>query len=139
MKRFCSNKNSSTSARIAPTRLTDRVRLARARAGLSKSELARRIGVSLSAVVQWEQPEGSAPRARHLSALAQCTGVAFEWLATGRGPARMGAGDGPPAIEPTAIAVTLFEERLLEVARKLPSHRHEALIAFLDAWTKKPR
>lgn len=122
----------------APARLKDRIGLARERAQLSKAELARRIGVSLSAVLQWEHPEGTKPSARHLSALAQCTGVAFEWLATGRGTAALGADDGPPALEPAAMAMTLFEERLLDVARKLPSHRHEALIEFLSAWTKKP-
>lgn len=131
-------KSSSTSARAAPTRLDDRIRIARIRAELSKAELARRVGVSPSAVVQWEQPSGSGPSARHLATIAQCTGVAFEWLATGRGPTRVSDADGPPAIDPTSIAVTLFEERLLDVARKLPSHRHEALIEFLLAWTKKP-
>jgi transcriptional regulator with XRE-family HTH domain len=105
---------------------------------LSKAELARRVGVSLSAVVQWERPNGTRPSIRHLAALAECMGIAFEWLATGRGPPRIGADDGPPALEPAAMAVTLFEERLLEVARKLPSHCHEALIEFLLAWTKKP-
>ncbi len=131
-------KVSSTSGRTAHTRLKDRIRVARMRAGFSKAELARRVGVSPSAVVQWENPDGGGASARHLAAIAQCTEVAFEWLATGRGPSRIDAGDGPLTIEPTAIAVTLFEERLLEVARKLPSHRHEALIEFLVAWTKKP-
>jgi len=129
-------KNSSTSAPAVLTRLDDRIRMARIRANLSKAELARRVGVSPSAVVQWEQPSGSGPSARHLATVAQCTGVAFEWLATGRGPVRVSEGDGPPAIDPTSIAVTLFEERLLEAARKLPSPRHEALIEFLIAWTK---
>src|SRR6185312_14813838 len=131
-------KNSSTSTRELPTRLDDRIRSARVRAGLSKAELARRVGVSPSAVAQWEQPGGGGPSARHLATIAQCTGIAFEWLATGRGPVRVSEGDGPPAIEPASIAVTLFEERLLDVARKLPSHRHEALIEFLIAWTRKP-
>ena len=129
-------KNSSTAGRRAPARLKDRVRLARTRAGLSKAEFARRIGVSLSAVVQWELPDGTCPNARNLAALAECTGTAFEWLATGRGPMRIGTADGPPALEPSAMAVTLFEERLLEVARRLPGHRQEALIEFLMAWTK---
>lgn len=131
-------KDSSASARTASGRLKDRIRLARSRAGLSKAELARRVGVSVSAVVQWEHPDGTRPRARHLAALAECTGIAFEWLATGRGPTRISSDDGPPALEPAAMAVTLFEERLLEVARKLPSHRHDALIEFLVAWTRKP-
>jgi transcriptional regulator with XRE-family HTH domain len=131
-------KDSSASTQSAPGRLKDRIRQARARAGFSKAELARRIGVSTSAVVQWERSGGTRPSARHLAALAECTGIAFEWLATGRGPTRVGIDDGPPALDPAAMAVTLFEERLLEVARKLPSHRHDALIEFLVAWTRKP-
>ena len=111
--------------------------MARARAGFSKGELARRVGVSVSAVVQWERPGGTAPQMTNLAAIAQSTGVAFEWLATGRGPTRVAAGDGAPAIDLGAMAVTLFEERLLDIARKLPSHRHAALIDFLDAWTRK--
>jgi transcriptional regulator with XRE-family HTH domain len=131
-------KDSSASAQSASARLKDRVQTARCCAGLSKAELARRVGVSVSAVVQWEHPEGTRPSARHLAAVAECTAIAFEWLATGRGPMRISADDGPPALAPAAIAVTLFEERLLDVARKLPAHRHEALIEFLSAWAKKP-
>jgi hypothetical protein len=88
--------------------------------------------------VQWGHPDRGGPSARHLAALAQCTGIAFEWLATGRGPMRVGADDGPPALEPAAMAVTFFEERLLELARKLPGDRQEALIEFLAAWTRRP-
>jgi hypothetical protein len=36
------------------------------------------------------------------------------------------------------MALTLFEERLLDLSRKLPTDRREALIEFLAAWTKKP-
>lgn len=36
------------------------------------------------------------------------------------------------------MAVTLFEERLLDLARKLPSQRQEALVEFLAVWTKRP-
>jgi transcriptional regulator with XRE-family HTH domain len=132
-------KNSRTVPRASSLRLSNRISLARVRAELTKSELARRVGVCLSAVVQWEHPEGTAPSARNLARVAEVTEFAFEWLATGRGPARVTTGDGAAAIEPAAIATTLFEERLLQVARRLPSHRHESLIEFLSAWTKKHR
>ena len=118
---------------------SNRIRQARIRAGLTKAELARRVGVCLSAAVQWEQPDGTLPNATNLARAAQVTGVAFEWLATGRGPARLSATDGPPAIEPAMIASTLFEERLLEVARRLPSQHHEPLLNFLSALTKKAK
>jgi transcriptional regulator with XRE-family HTH domain len=118
------------------TRLDDRIREARLRARLTKAELARRVGVCPSAVVQWEHPSHTVPNTTNLARVAEITGVAFEWLATGRGPTRLAGGDGTPAIDPATIAVTLFEERLLEIARRLPMHRHEALLEFLSAWSE---
>jgi transcriptional regulator with XRE-family HTH domain len=137
MKRKCTKKNSSTTPPVSSASLPDRIRHARARAGLTKTGLAHRVGVCASAVVQWEHPDGTVPNATNLARVAQVTDVAFEWLATGRGPHRVKVGDGPPALDPTAIAVTLFEERLLQLARRLPSHRRDPLIEFLSAWTKK--
>src|SRR5689334_9151922 len=120
-KQTCSMKNSRAVPRTPLLHLSNRIRQARGRAELTKTELARRVGVCLSAVVQWEHPEGTAPSVRNLARVAEVTDVAFEWLATGRGPARVATGDGTPAIEPAAIATTLFEERLLQIARLLPS------------------
>lgn len=139
MKQKCLTKASTTVRAASSLRLSNRIRQARIHVGFSKAELARRVGVCLSAVVQWEHPHGTVPNATNLARVAQIADVAFEWLATGRGPARLMAGDGPPAIAPDAIAVTLFEERLLEVVRRLPSHRHESLIEFLSAWAKRAR
>jgi transcriptional regulator with XRE-family HTH domain len=116
--------------------VSERIRESRVRAGLSKAELARRVGVCASAAVQWEHPYGTAPNATNLSKIAQATNVAYEWLATGRGLARPLHDDGTPALMPGAIAITLFEERLLEIARRLPAYRQEPLLAFLSAWTK---
>jgi len=117
----------------------NRIRQARIRAGLTKAELARRVGVCLSAAVQWEHPDGTVPNATNLARAAQVLDVAFEWLATGRGAPRLSASDGPPAIEPATIASTLFEERLLQIARLLPSHQHEPLLEFLLVLTKRAR
>jgi transcriptional regulator with XRE-family HTH domain len=115
--------------------VSERIRESRVRAGFSKAELARRVGVCASAAVQWEHPRGTAPNATNLSKIAQVTNVAHEWLATGRGFSRVACEDGTPALMPGAIATTLFEERLLEIARRLPAKRHEPLLAFLEAWT----
>lgn len=136
MKRKYAKKDSHAVPRTVSL-LSDRIRQARTRADLTKAELARRVGVCLSAVVQWEHPDGTVPNTTHLARVAQVADVSFEWLATGRGHHRVAAGDGPPAIDPASIATSLFEERLLQVARRLPSHRHEPLIEFLTAWTKK--
>ncbi|HVV98481.1 MAG TPA: helix-turn-helix domain-containing protein [Rhodanobacteraceae bacterium] len=118
------------------TRLDDRIRQARLRAGLTKAELARRVGVCPSAVVQWEHPTHTVPNTTNLARIAEITGVAFEWLATGRGPPRLPGGDGTSALDPALIAATLFEERLLQIARRLPRHQHEALLAFLATRSK---
>jgi transcriptional regulator with XRE-family HTH domain len=120
----------------AQSQLDDRIREARLRAGLTKAELARRVGVCPSAVVQWEHPVHTAPNTTNLARIAEITGISFEWLATGRGSARLHGGDGTPAIDPAMIAGTLFEERLLQMARRLPTHQHEALLAFLAAGSK---
>ncbi len=115
-------KKSSTFPPPPLSKLSSRIRHARARAELTKTELARRVGVCTSAVVQWEHPGGTAPTARNLAGIAAATDVAYEWLATGRGPSRVATDDGPPAIDPRSIALTLFEERLLEILRRLPVH-----------------
>lgn len=132
-------KSSPTAVPSPALRFSNRMRQARLHAGLTKAELARRVGVCLSAVVQWEHPQGTVPNATNLARAAQVTDVSFEWLATGRGPARLVGGDGPPAIDPASIASTLFEERLLQIARRMPSHQHEPLLEFLVSLTKRAR
>lgn len=63
-------------------------RLADARrvAGLSQSELARRIGVRPQSVQQWEQ-NGTTPRGHRMKDLAAVLGVTREWLLVGGSPA----------------------------------------------------
>ncbi len=63
-----------------------RIREARARIHLSQEALALDLGVSRSAVAQWERVDGTCPSVENLIALARRTGLAFEYLATGRGP-----------------------------------------------------
>ncbi len=62
-----------------------RLRKARRHAGLTQGDIAAAAGVSRNAVTHWEHPEGTRPTLSHLSSVAQVTGVAFEWLCTGRG------------------------------------------------------
>jgi transcriptional regulator with XRE-family HTH domain len=62
-----------------------RLRKARRHAGLTQGAVATACGVSRNAVTHWEHPEGTRPTLSHLSFVAQATGVAFEWLCTGRG------------------------------------------------------
>jgi len=112
--------------------LIRRIRQARLAADATKAELARRVGVCASAAAQWEHPHGTAPSVANLARIAEITGVAFEWLATGRGPQRLAADVAESALDPECLARTLFEEQLLKVVRRIPSRQHEPLIQFLS-------
>ncbi len=108
----------------------ERIRRAREAASLSKSELARRIGVHPSACIQWEAPSGTTPTVEHLASIAALLDVRFEWLATGRG-----AMDYEPGIreEPASYAGTSADEaRLLAVYRRLSAKKKKSLLAFLS-------
>jgi transcriptional regulator with XRE-family HTH domain len=120
----------------APPRLSDRVRDARVRAKLSKAELSRRVGVCLSAAVQWEHPNGTSPTVANLARIADIADVAFEWLATGRGPMAPVIPESDPT-QPIAIRVDAFEERLLRAVREIPTHQHDLVIQFARSLAKK--
>jgi transcriptional regulator with XRE-family HTH domain len=108
------------------TRLSVRVRLARLHAKLSKAELARHVGVCLSAAVQWELPHGTSPTVTNLAKIATASGVAFEWLATGRGSPKLA-----PALQGiVALDDIDFEIRLLVAMRAAPRDQRERLVEF---------
>lgn len=58
---------------------------------LFQQGLASELGVSRSALAQWEMAKGTSPSVEHLVALARRSGMSFEYLATGRGPKVHGA------------------------------------------------
>jgi transcriptional regulator with XRE-family HTH domain len=61
-----------------------RIAMARTDAGIkSQMEFARQIGVTRSAVNEWERGK-SKPSTGNLGRIAQLTGKSFDWLATGR-------------------------------------------------------
>lgn len=120
-----------------PPQLSDRVRQARMHANISKAELARRVGVCLSAAVQWEHRKGTSPTVANLARIASICEVAFEWLATGRGPLAL-ADDDPESAPADASAIDAFEERLLQVVREVPAHQREPLIEFARSLKKIP-
>ena len=113
--------------------LNARIREARKLTGLSRAELARRVGVKPSAAVQWELENGTAPSVRHLIKLAALTEVSFEWLATGRGLARPKSLREVPAVTTEDFAHNLFEEQMLVLARDMPPRWREPLVEFLRA------
>ncbi|MDD7805082.1 MAG: helix-turn-helix transcriptional regulator [Endozoicomonas sp. (ex Botrylloides leachii)] len=62
------------------------IRILRSRKGkkLSQQALADLIGISRSALAQWET-KMSSPSLENLRKMSEVLGVSFEWLATGRG------------------------------------------------------
>lgn len=126
-------KHSRTVNRRSAAQLRDRIRQAREALGLSRSELARKVGVVVSAAVQWEQPKGTVPSIANLIAIAQVTDISFEWLVTGRGHSRVGYGQDDPVFHRDSIAMTPYEERMLAIARKVPGTHRDHLLSLLEA------
>lgn len=62
-----------------------RIRIARLRAEMTQSQLAERIGVTRSAVSNWEISSRPKPNVANLASIAIETNVSFEWIAFGRG------------------------------------------------------
>jgi transcriptional regulator with XRE-family HTH domain len=125
----------SSDASARREHLTDRIRRARRHAQLSQTQLAARLGVTASAVAQWEHPHGTSPEIVRLDAIAQATGVNIEWLAVGRGPQtkRPLAGNDIPAVKLEFFAQDDAEEALLQQYRALPPRARHLLSEFLNA------
>src|SRR5215467_13498557 len=102
--------------------MSSRIRHARRLVQLSQSGLAKTLGVGPSAVAQWELPGGTSPTLPHLTNIAKIAGVAFEWLATGRGPVSP-EGHEAPAIDATSFAADETEDRLLAAFRRVPARK----------------
>lgn len=73
------------------TTFGDRVAGARERAGMTQSQLAKRLGVKLKTLKGWENDQ-SEPRANKLSMMAGLLNVSLLWLLSGEG-------DGPQTPE----------------------------------------
>jgi transcriptional regulator with XRE-family HTH domain len=132
----------SSNAKTIPTQLCDRLRFARQSAKFTQEILAFRLGVTPSAVAQWERPRGTRPSIRHLDGIAQATGVPIEWLATGRGNSkrsRNGPSDDTPAAILSAFAHTVEEELMLDRFRLLSPAAQDALCNVLADLVPKQR
>ena len=66
------------------TSFSDRLRNARAESGLSRQQIADKLGITYQSVSEWET-KGNRPRPDRLQKLAQVLGVSEAWLATGEG------------------------------------------------------
>lgn len=112
-----------------------RLRKARRHAGLTQGDIASASGVSRNAVTHWEHPEGTIPTLAHLSCVAQVTGVAFEWLCTGRGRMLFQAeGDrDEAAVILRYCAQDETEEKVLLELRRLPYSQCLAIANLIGA------
>ena len=91
----------------------DRVAAAREAAGMSQTDLARRLGVKLATIRGWED-DLSEPRANKLSMMAGLLGVSIVWLLTGRGDGVAPPVDAAPVSpDMTAVLSEIRDLRLL--------------------------
>ena len=99
----------------------DRLALARERQGLSQNQLARRLGLRVQTVKNWEA-DRSEPRANKLQMLAGFLNVSMVWLMTGEG-----AGGPDDTAEQTApepgISEAITELRELRIMHTQMSDR----------------
>lgn len=110
-------------------KLSMRIRIARQRARLSQEALALNLGVTRSAVANWECADGVLPASARLAKLAELTHVNFEWLATGRGTIdHAGNEESTPAVDGEMV-YDERERRLLAAFRHMTERaRQEALM-----------
>lgn len=71
----------------------DRLALAREHAGMDQAQLARRLGVKIQTLRNWESDRAE-PRANRLQMLAGLLNVSIIWLMTGSGAGAPVPGDG---------------------------------------------
>lgn len=112
--------------------MSSRIRRARTLAGLTQSEVARRLGVQRSAVTQWERDQGTTPSVNHLAQIACETNVCFEWLATGRGASRPETGAFDAAVVIDDYARDELESRVLIGLRRVARRKREAVATIIE-------
>ncbi len=116
--RYISRPVPATGVRVS--KLYERVREARSLTKLTQEALAGELGVTRSAVAQWEMAEGTAPSVDNLIGLAKRSGMTFEYLATGRGERVF----GPPV---SSIAEEPAQYRHLDEQQRVLLSRVDAL------------
>lgn len=118
--------------------LNVRIRTARLRANLTQAQLARQIGVTRTAVVNWESGTNPArPTGKRLEKICRLTEVSWEWLATGRGQAKLSP-DTIPAVD-AELVDDLIERRLLQAFRGRDVQTRQAVLTLLEAGSPRSR
>lgn len=112
--------------------MASRIRRARIGARMTQTDLANAVGVSRSAVAQWETRDGTSPSTEHLTEIAVKTGVQFEWLATGRGPSQVDTAAIVEAAIAADFAENELESRMLGLMRRLPRRKQEMACEMVE-------
>lgn len=112
--------------------MAERIRRARRTSGLTQAQLAAAVGVKRSAVAQWEQRHGTSPNTLHLSLIAQCANVMFEWLATGRGRMRLDGNEFEMALVTADFARDSYETQVLQLLRQATPQRKKLACEVLQ-------
>lgn len=121
-----------------PPSMSARILRTRTEASLTQSELAAHLGIHRSAVAQWERVDGGThPSTAHLIQIADITGVGFEWLATGRGTARLPRRRPARTLAPAEHAQNDFEVQCLQWLRRTPSRQHALIVQLLSALARR--
>lgn len=113
--------------------MSTRIRRARASAKFSQAQLAVLTGVQRSAVAQWEREDCTTPSVEHLAKIAVATGVRFEWLATGRGPAMPDGQEFDFAAQIHDFAQDEVETRILGFVRRMSPRKRQMACMILEA------
>lgn len=99
----------------------DRVAGAREAAGMSQSQMARRLGIKKTTLMAWEQ-DLSEPRANRLSMMAGLLNVSIMWLLTGEGDGT----NGPLEIDDAALDFSDVLTELREIRASMRTNAERA-------------
>lgn len=117
---------------VVVSKLYERIREARRLTGLTQETLAAELGISRSAVAQWEMAEGTAPSVENLIALSKRSGLFFEYLATGRGDSGFGPPEAITEEEASYHPLSDPQRQLLGAFEVLKPRQRTALIELLQ-------
>ncbi|MEM9737318.1 MAG: helix-turn-helix transcriptional regulator [Pseudomonadota bacterium] len=108
----------------------DRLAVARERQGMGQSQLAKRLGLKLSTIENWEA-DRSEPRANKIQMLAGFLNVSIVWLMTGQGEggptgyATLEGPDGMAALIAELQDIRLQQMRLADRAARVEKRLRE--------------
>lgn len=113
-------------------KIHERLREARSAAGFTQEQLAERLGLTRSAVGQWESEKlRTCPSTEHLQSLADQLDVSFEWLAMGRGHMRSHYIAQPTAAYTNEV-LTFKERQFINRFRALSERKRQVMQDLLE-------